>query len=578
MAVKKHGVHFDITAENATDRALRAVESNLGRVNKAADAVGFALRGAFLATAAITAGKLFADAAIQAEGAQKRLNAVLKATGGVAGMAAEQVHELADAMAQSTQFDDEALRNGAAQLAKFGTVHSQVFKDAMAISADLAAFMDTDFNTAVQSVGKALHSPAEGLGALEKQIGKIDPTLRKWLDRLVENGQVVEAQNLVLQTLRGRIGGVAEEMNTGLFKATNDVKKAWGEMLEAFGRTSGYQSTTGGTLKVVENYLVNIKDVVENGDWVEKVLGIAALVGGAGGHRRFNLSKNGPAAGQFSSGKIGGVRPEASPEQQAAGAMMMDGPLDEFRKRRAASAKEAAQKHLREIEDLRKKGLASEEEYLRAQHAQIEAQDDLIRNEALRARAERERLEALGEQSEIQYLLAQQRKLEERDDITRTDHFRRLTEEGKKASDAARDLGMTFVSAFEDAVLEGKKLSDVLKGLGKDIGRMLLRETVTKPAASAFGEIIKGLIPKFDVGTDYVPRDMVAMVHKGEAIIPASENRRGGGGQTINIYPDLRGASQEAVEALHRMVVDLRANVPGMALGAYTQARTRGRL
>jgi molybdenum-dependent DNA-binding transcriptional regulator ModE len=104
-----------------------------------------------------------------------------------------------------------------------------------------------------------------------------------------------------------------------------------------------------------------------------------------------------------------------------------------------------------------------------------------------------------------------------------------LVEDTKEANDIARELGMTFTSAFEDAIIEGKKFSDVLKGLAQDIGRIILRKTITEPLAGAVGEILKGVIPKFASGTDYVPRDMLAYVHQGEAIIPAGENESRGG-------------------------------------------------
>lgn len=69
--------------------------------------------------------------------------------------------------------------------------------------------------------------------------------------------------------------------------------------------------------------------------------------------------------------------------------------------------------------------------------------------------------------------------------------------------------------------------------------------------ASSFGGWLGGLM-SFDVGTDYVPFDMVAKVHEGERIVPAAENRRGGGGGntynnfTVNGAVDRRSQGQIA--------------------------------
>lgn len=63
------------------------------------------------------------------------------------------------------------------------------------------------------------------------------------------------------------------------------------------------------------------------------------------------------------------------------------------------------------------------------------------------------------------------------------------SEEARNASKFARDLGLTFTSAFENAVVGGKKVRDVLRGLGEDLLKIAVRKTLTEPLLELFGTI-----------------------------------------------------------------------------------------
>lgn len=57
--------------------------------------------------------------------------------------------------------------------------------------------------------------------------------------------------------------------------------------------------------------------------------------------------------------------------------------------------------------------------------------------------------------------------------------------EVEQLTGAARQLGLTFTSAFEDAVIGGKEASKVFQALAQDIARVALRKTVTEPLIGA---------------------------------------------------------------------------------------------
>lgn len=71
------------------------------------------------------------------------------------------------------------------------------------------------------------------------------------------------------------------------------------------------------------------------------------------------------------------------------------------------------------------------------------------------------------------------------------DAFDKTDPPASKLEDAGRDLGLTFQSAFEDAIVEGNKFRDVLDGIYKDILRIAIRKAITEPLADGIAGLFK---------------------------------------------------------------------------------------
>lgn len=165
---------------------------------------------------------------------------------------------------------------------------------------------------------------------------------------------------------------------------------------------------------------------------------------------------------------------------------------------------------------------------------------------------------------------------------------KRLERQERDREQALNQLGSTFESAFEKAILEGEKLSDVLDGLLNDVLRIMTRIVVTEPLTTAIGDVFKGsggggssifsglfdwLRPNASlaVGTANVPRDMVAQIHKGEMVVPAYDAEQirkgglngGGGNVNINIVNnagvDIRASQQDSANGTDILVTVERA-------------------
>lgn len=149
--------------------------------------------------------------AAENEASMNRLQAVLKATGGQAGRTAEQMANLAGKIQQTTVYTDNAAIEAQTFLATLDGISGANFDEAVKTSADLASVMKIDLVSATEMVGKALQDPEQGLRALSAAGIKFTDEQKEQIKTLLESGNAMGAQRIVLDEISSRMGGAAAE-------------------------------------------------------------------------------------------------------------------------------------------------------------------------------------------------------------------------------------------------------------------------------------------------------------------------------------------------------------------------------
>lgn len=151
--------------------------------------------------------------------AEARLDAVLQATGEAAGFTGDQMRQMAVDMQEVTGIADQTVLGMQAVIATFKNVRGDQFKETMELAADMAVVLESDVKGAAIQVAKALNDPLKGMSALAESGVSFTEQQRQMVEQLLETGDVIGAQKVILEELKGEFGGAAErvrETGTGL--------------------------------------------------------------------------------------------------------------------------------------------------------------------------------------------------------------------------------------------------------------------------------------------------------------------------------------------------------------------------
>jgi hypothetical protein len=189
--------------------------------------------GAF--NAAVNMVTPFVEAAIESENAIAELEAVLKATGGAAGLTSEELQAMAGELQSITTFSDETIMAGQSMLLTFRNIGEDTFPRATEAMLDMATMFGSVDTAAVQ-LGKALNDPIAGVGALSRIGIQFTEEQKTMIANFMEMGDVASAQNIILKEVEMQIGGLAEAMGETFAGKMEILKNRLGEIQEVIGR------------------------------------------------------------------------------------------------------------------------------------------------------------------------------------------------------------------------------------------------------------------------------------------------------------------------------------------------------
>jgi phage-related protein len=116
-------------------------------------------------------------------------------------------------------------------LLTFKNVSEETFGTALGLSADLSAVLGTDLQSSTLQLGKALNDPIRGITALSRAGVQFTAEQQEMIKSLVESGDALGAQQLILGELESQVGGVA----AASADSTAKIGNAFTELQRALG-------------------------------------------------------------------------------------------------------------------------------------------------------------------------------------------------------------------------------------------------------------------------------------------------------------------------------------------------------
>jgi hypothetical protein len=264
-------------------RTIDDTEKRMGGLKRAMGA----LAGIGIGTALIGGLRSTINAAKETQAVSKETNTRIKEMGASSWISSKQVGDLATAISNKTGKDDEAIQSGANMLLTFKNVRNEVgkgndvFNQATAVATDMAAKFGGSASKSAIQLGKALDNPIKGVTALTRIGVTFDEGQKKQIKTLVESGNILGAQKIILgevaKQTRGaaaasttgwdkflvKIGNIQESIGLKLLPVIDKLATFLGRSIDFVGRHTGAFKILGGVVLATAGALGTIAAVTK---------------------------------------------------------------------------------------------------------------------------------------------------------------------------------------------------------------------------------------------------------------------------------------------------------------------------
>ncbi len=166
-----------------------------------------------------------------------KLGAALQSTGHAAGLSANELKKMAQGLSDLTGYEDDAILESETLLLRFTKIGKEVFPQAQLAIMNVSAALGRDLKSVAETVGRSLENPIAAMRSLRSVNVVFTEEQRKMVEALQESGDMLGAQQVVLNQLeksyggtavaiRQTFGGALRAFNTSLKEAKETIGKA----------------------------------------------------------------------------------------------------------------------------------------------------------------------------------------------------------------------------------------------------------------------------------------------------------------------------------------------------------------